>query len=161
MTFPPTLSSKCTVSGLEIHLEATIYILKARYGGPMAAKFKTHHMGAPDSTMKVISIITLNFNVPGTQKWIFSKNLVVAQPHTDSTNQGAHFPFFTLAHPFTAAVGEEEADIYSSQCKASEQATDSIKDLKFSCKTCASNECKVLFSYALGELRRLLALLQG
>ena len=138
-----------------------IYIEGARYGGPMAAKFKTHHMGAPDSTMKVISVITLNFMVPGTQKWIFSKNLVVAQPHTDSTNQGAHFPFFTLAHPFTAAVGEEEADIYSSQCKASEQATDSIKDLKFSCKTCASNECKVLFSYAWAELTRLLALLQG
>ena len=28
MTFPPTLSSKCTVSGPEIHLETTIYILR-------------------------------------------------------------------------------------------------------------------------------------
>ena len=52
-----------------------MYIEGARYGGQMAAKFKTHH--TPDSTMKAISLITRNFMVPRTQNWIFSKMWLV------------------------------------------------------------------------------------
>ena len=54
-----------------------MYIEGARYGGQMAAKFKTHHIGTPDSTMKAISLITRNFMVPRTQNWIFSKMWLV------------------------------------------------------------------------------------